>query len=452
MNLVNCYLERLPAELLMKILEYVPLSDLLNVSLVSKMLYSLSTDPGLWKEFKMPKNLEPEKMISTLSLSRLRKIKNLHLQYDRRLLSKEITQGETTRIFKNLKDIDLKTLIIEHFDLTCLDSKLLSSVLRNINFVCLKKEVTINDEQVLELVKDIPFHKKLQILQLKEVDFSFVQSSCLSKAINSLSTFDNFYCEFIDEQLEAIFNQMTVKTNLKQLTFFSGYYDDLNRIPSSTLAKAFNNLEWLYIGYCSLSPQQLLSFFQQLSSNSNLNKINFFFQDSSPPLLSVVPCNVLSKGLNNLEEAVIPYLELSDCQMKRILEDVAKDDSKIKILDLGENIVPDLSLEVLKKLVIKLEPNEFLTDVRRKLIEVYEETILDLKRKAEAEEQSNVNLLLEQPKHGMLNNKVINRRGAKKIRIKCKFFVKSKSSSYFRSFSKSRVVRRPNVKRYKKVC
>ena len=162
MNLVISYFERLPAEVLMKILEYVSHSDLLNMSLVSRMMYSLSTDPGLWKEFKMPKNLEPETLISTLNLSRLQKLNNLHLQYDRRLLSKEINPEQTRQIFKNLEVMNLKTLIIEHFDLTSLDSELLSNVLRNVEFVSLKNEVTINDDQVLELVMDIPNHGKLK--------------------------------------------------------------------------------------------------------------------------------------------------------------------------------------------------------------------------------------------------------------------------------------------------
>ena len=447
MNLGISYFERLPAEVMMKILEYVSHSDLLNMSLVSRMLYLLSTDPGLWKEFKMPKNLEPETLISTLNLSRLQKLNNLHLQYDRRLLSKEINPEQTRQIFKNLEVMNLKTLIIEHFDLTSLDSELLSNVLRNVEFVSLKNEVTINDDQVLELVMDIPNHGKLKIFQAKEVDFSFIQSVYLSKAINSLKTFDNFYCEFIDEQLETIFNQMAVETNLKQLTFFSGYYDDLNGIAPEILAKALNNLEWLYIGYCSLSPQQLLSFFQQLSSNSNLGKINFFFQDSSAPLLSLVPCNVLSKGLNNVEEAVIPYLELSDCQMKKILEDVAKDESKIKILDLGENVIPDLGLEVLKKLLIKLEPNEFMTNIRRKLIEELEKIILELKIKAEAEEK--LKAKLQQTKQKILDKNSYYQKIIMKSGIKYKRFTKSKFSSYFRSSSKSRIFKRRNVKRCK---
>ena len=78
-------------------------------------------------------------------------------------------------------------------------------------------------------------------LLVDEIDFSGVDSKSLSRAINSLTSFKSYDCGFSLEQFEVIFEEMAMKTNLKDLSLFNSEY--LEKIPSSTISKAFNNLE-----------------------------------------------------------------------------------------------------------------------------------------------------------------------------------------------------------------
>merc|ERR1719206_724321 len=63
---------------------------------------------------------------------------------------------------------------------------------------------------------------------------------------------------------------------------------------------------------------------------------------------------------------------LSKNQMVDMFEGIARSNSNIKILDLGKNIIPDVSLDLLKNVNNKLELNSFKIPLQRKILEISE--------------------------------------------------------------------------------
>jgi hypothetical protein len=156
--------------------------------------------------------------------------------------------------------------------------------------------------------------------------------------------------------------------------------------------------------------------------------------------------------------------------MTDILEGVAASSSNIKHLDLGANIVPDLSLGVLKQILLKLEPNEFKFHLQAKILEIYEETILSLRQELLEKEVKQVALKVEQVKlkaeSKAVKSKIVNVLvqnqqlksfilssdlpkyklilGKLADRVQFKILKKSKFSSAYRFSTKSRIVKKSN--------
>jgi len=371
-------LERLPTEILVKVLECLGFQDLLKVSEVSKKLHSLATDPMLWKSFEPSDYLQPEALLAILQLGRFSKLETLHLNQGKKSLNAEIKNLQVVKIFQSIENLELKHLTIHHFDLTSLDPSLLSRVLNDTECVSLNHCVDVSDEQMVRTVEEMTEKSKVKGLQVERRDFSRIESKSLCKAINSLENFYSLGCEYSNEQLDDIFEAMATDTNLKDLSLFA--VNGLERVLPGTFAKAFNNLESIYIGH-PLTPGQLFCFFEQLSSSkSSLKKLLFMFKDSYQQLLAFIPSDVLSKGLNKLDTVVMPNLMLTNTQMKEMLEGVARSSSCVKSLDLGKNNIPELGLDMLKNIVTKLDPNSFKLHLQGKILEIYENTLESLKK------------------------------------------------------------------------
>jgi len=354
----------------MKVLEYLGFQDLMKVSLVSKKLHSLATDPVLWKAFDLEPSvyLNYEALLALLQLGRFRKLETLHLCQEMESSDvKETNNSQVVNIFVSIEKIELKHLTIQHFDLTSLSPHILSRVVNKTENVYLNHCVDIDDAQIVRTIEDMAEQTKVKTLQVENIDLSRIESKSLSKAINCLENFFSLGSKYSEEQLENIFETMATGSNLKNVAIFAG----LKTVLPGTLAKAVNNVESIIIGH-SLAAEQLLFFFQQLASKSSLKKLFFMFQDSHHNLLANIPANILSKGLNKLDTVVMPHLMLTNNQMEKMFEGVLKSSSNIKSLDLGKNIIPDVSLDMLKNVNTKLELNSFKIRLQRKILEISE--------------------------------------------------------------------------------
>ena len=430
----------------MKILGNLAFKDLLNVSHLSRTFFLLATDPLLWKTFNPNYHIKPGTMLEMLQLNRFRRLEIVHLCQEESKIDAELV----VRIFNSFKNVKLKHLTIQHFDLTSLSSSLLSRVVNNIENVYINHCTEIRNGQISRIVKEIPEHGTMKGLQVEDVRLSRIETKSLNKAVNSLRNFHSINSDFSRDQLREIFLTMASCTNLKDVSLIG--LEGLEEISPVILAKALNNLESVYIGHCTLSVAQMLCFFEQLAKKSNLKKIHFVLNHIDSNVLAPIPSDILYKGLNKLDVVVLPDIILSTKQLKNILEGIAKSSSTVKRFDIGNDDIPEVSMEVMRNLVLKLESNSLTDDLREKIVEKNEEEMRSLKREL-LERQ-----LCFQAKMSRLQKKVLALKrmqlfaGApvlvKKQRT-CKVHVqlvkKSKFSSAYRFAVKSRIVKKSNI-------
>jgi len=354
----------------------------------------------------------------------------------------EVEAETIVMIFRAFESAQLKHLTIQHFDLTGLTSCLLSRVLNNIENVYINHCVDIRDGQIAKLIEKIPEQGKIKGLQMEEINFSRIEADRLSKAVNSLVNFHLFHCNLSKYQQEEIFGKMALSgTNLKDVSLIG--LEGLEEVSPIILATALNNLESLYIGHCTLTDQQMTSFFQQMARKSTLKKLHFVLNDINPHVLAHIPSDILSKGLNKLTTVEIPDIVLSLEQMRSVLVEAARDSSEVRHLELGNEVIPDdVCMEVMKILVHKLEPSTLTDDLRDKMI-VNNEIIQSCEEK-KAKMRLQKRALAIRRMQLLAGSAMLRKKG-----LSCKVHVqlvkKSKFSSAFRFASKSRVVKKINI-------
>jgi len=439
-------IENFPAEILMKILGNLPFKDLLNASSLSRTFYFLATDSMLWKTFNPNYHIKPATLLEMLQLNRFRRLEIVHLCQEESKLDAELV----VRIFNSFKDVELKHLTIQHFDLTSLSSSLLSRTVNNIENVYINHCTEIRNGQLSRIVKEIPEHGRMKGLQVEDVRLSRLEPKSLNRAVNSLINFHSINSDFSREQLKEIFTKMASNTNLKDVSLIG--VEGLEEISPVVLAKALNNLESVYVGHCTLSVAQMLCFFEQLANNSTLKKIHFVLNDINPNLLAHIPSDILCKALTKLDAIVLPDIMLSTKQLKNILEGIAKSSSTVKRLDLGNDDIPEVSMEVMRILVDKLEANSLTDDLREKMIEKNEEELRSLKKEL-LERQLCFRAKMNRLQKKVLALKRMQLFAGSSILVKkqraCKVHVqlvkKSKFSSAYRFAAKSRIVKKSNI-------
>jgi len=444
-------LEKLPAEIIHNILKKLGFKDLSNLSTVSRTFYHLATDPLLWKTFEHPHHTKPETLIAMLQLERLRRIEKVHLCQG---FEKSGEEAETiVQMFESFQNVELKHLTIQHFDLTNLNPITLSQVLNNIENIGLNHCIKITDEQISKIIADIPEYGRMKGLQVNEIDLSRVEPKSLSQAVNSLHDFYTIDSRFSQELLEEVFARMAVNTNLKDLSLIG--VEGLENILPVTLSSAFNNLEFLYID-SRLSGEQLGCFFEQLARKTTLKKLHLELSDTFSNLLSPIPSDILCKGIQKLHTMVMPYLVLRTNQMRAILEGIIDDNSNVKRLDLGDNIIPnEVCMEVLKSLMSKLQPNFFTCHhLHKKILEKDLESLNQKLKAKEAElfekEAERVRLLQREAAlkelHSVMMSalQIKNKLSNKYKEVKVQIVRKSKFSSSYRFAAKSRVAKKSN--------
>lgn len=429
--------EALPPEVILKILGNLGFEDLLNVTLINRTFYSLSTDPFLWKSFVPSHHIKPQNLLKILQISRFKRLETVHLCQEESGIEAETI----VKIFRAFENAHLKHLTIQHFDLTGLASCFLSRVLNKIENVYINHCVEIRDGQIAKLVKNIPEHGKMKGLQIDEINLSRIDADRLSKSVNSLVHFHLINCDLSKYQQEDIFRKMALGTNLKDVSLIG--LEGLEEVSPSILAIALNNLESLYIGHSTLTDQQMMSFFQQLARKSSLKKLHFVLNDLNPHVLDLLPSDIICKGLNKLSTLVIPDIVLSPEQMRNVLVEAARDSSEVRHLELGNEVIPDdVCMEVMKILIKRLEPCTLTDDLREKMI-VKNEIIQSLEEKKAKMRLQKKALAIRRMQ--LLAGSALLRKKGLACKVHVKLVKKSKFSSAFRFASKSRVVKKINV-------
>ena len=366
--------QKLPKEMFLEILKNLSHTDLLKVSEVSKRFRDSATDPSLWKDFDISHRTLDNK-IQLLRLSRFKKLKTLTLT------TTTNDSGDKNKILELLMNIDLEELRLERFNFKKIDKELLANV------ICKTKHIGIFDIKLQKLGREI-IEKisggNIKELHLLQMDFSGIDSRTVAKSINKLQVFMPQVCFFDQSQIMEIIKEILRETNLKRLYLSA---ETLKNVPAKILSKALNKMELLIIsGEESLSSDQLMELFREMSHQTNLRSLLFNFPDSSEGSLLSIPADVLIKAINNLKILSVSRLNFSGNQIKSIFNNIATHDS-CRIRHLKLSYWDDFSPVDLKTLraVIKLIDNN---DFQRYLqVEIVDRSITELLRFEEEEEE-----------------------------------------------------------------
>ena len=320
--------QTLPNEIFIKILGNLNRSELLKVSEVSKRFYDAATDSSLWKDFDISHRSLDDK-VKILQLPRCKKLKTLTLMNE---IDNEILQI--------LMKIDLEELKLRRVNLESIDKLLIANVICKTKVVSLYTPINLKHDHVNMIMKMIP-RNGMKELYIDQVEFSGVASRTIARAINSLENFEATRRNYFNEmQMMKTFEEMSKKTNLKKIRLHAKF---LKKVPARILGKALNKMHYVKcLGEDSLTSEQIVEIFNEMSNQTNLQTLLLLFPDASGGSIISVPDDILTRAISKLEVFFAPQLKFSESQIKSVLESI--DSSKIQGLDLGSCHEPQFSL------------------------------------------------------------------------------------------------------------
>jgi len=377
-------LTSLPSELLIQICSHLNSRDLTSLSETCVSLYRLATDPTLWKySFQIVPpyllNVDPELYMNILSLRRFDKIRRIYLE-----ISFITSLEQTEQLLEILKRKKwLKEVTFGECYLSNIPAESLVNLIKGIKNVIFDFGTRLNCHQGIEIFESIAAGNKIKSLYLEELDFSEVESKTFAEAVNSLSEFSSYFIKYKSEQVKEMFVKMAKKTNLKKLVF---HHNSVEYVNSGILAKALNNLHDLVINLSVIpfTKEQVLEMFEQMAANKSHLKTLEILTYQYPDLwdFSFIPPATLSKAIGYLDEVYMTDIVFSNKQICQIFEELAKRDRKI-VIDLGYSDLSQVPLELLERVVDKLEPNCFVIKLKVRILQICEETAKDLKYQLE---------------------------------------------------------------------
>ena len=142
----------------------------------------------------------------------------------------------------------------------------------------------VDTKQIIELCREMAKdHSVVKHLHLNH-DLTDVPADILAKAINQLETAGILTCGVTEEQTNAIFTEMSKKTNIKRINQNNIRapltMPGLRKVSPDTLAKAVNKLEdvLIHVGEADneVSQDQLLAILEQSCVKTNLRRMRIF--------------------------------------------------------------------------------------------------------------------------------------------------------------------------------
>ena len=377
-------MEFLPNEIIIEILKKLSFVDLIRCSEVSRKIFNLATDPILWSNYEFEIEY-PVDILSILKLPRFRKLKHLLVSDPDHLFDKQ----KMKELLMILDNIDLVYLIFDNVDFKGLDPKLISKVINKTEEVTIGSETLLDEPQVKQIFMNMP-NGRIKKLNVCEFSLKGIDKDVLSKAINGLVSYETQYAYISREQISEIFHQMSLETNLKKISLNVDSYIVIYgclEIPAIVLSKALNKLEEVSISFSQLKPEQAFEFFHKMSTNTCLRSVTLAIEDGFPSTVQNIPPEVLTSAINNLEIFFAHNIHFSAVQIMVILEDAAKDSSKIKelYLELPENL-PFLKLSTLGSLMPKLQNSPLKLHLQSQMIQIYDSYIGNLQQDIEAQD------------------------------------------------------------------
>ena len=251
-------LELLPREVLFRILDDLPISDVKSVSSVSRYFYDLTNDPFLWKKFHLSARC-PKKLKNALSLHRLEKIEGLDLyQFN----ASTIWNIDFCEIFKQLKEHEFESLRIADCDLTCVFPATLAKVFQQTRALCLGQQNKLCVHQTQAIFRMMSFSPRLSQLHMEKLDLRHLHPQTFACGVTGLQKFSSFHCMFTADQLAALFHRSAHHHQSSRLFDLSLFVrQDLSAIPNAEFAETVSRMHSFLLTHCLLTHEQIIETF-----------------------------------------------------------------------------------------------------------------------------------------------------------------------------------------------
>ena len=340
-------------------------------------MYSLGTDPFLWKNFNLKvkfKKIESHRVLyiaqtltRTIKIDRLRYLNHIDLcdsdlsSLNSEVLSKivnivedcdigytDLTIEQVIHIFKVMESkTRLKKLNIRGNSLRPIQSKVLASTLNKLEDVNLMS-TSLTKHQAMDFFEEMSCQTSLRILNMTGNILISVQAASFGRAVNKLeqAKIENTYLRKL--QAESLFEFMSKGTMMKTMDINQNI---LSSIAPEIITLVLNNLKEANLSQTKLIGSQTKEIFEKMSETTSLQKLRINEVD-----LSAVPANTLSKALNKIEEVEMSKTSLTIYQGIYIFS-IMSEETKMCKLKIDNN---DLSMV----------PSDFLSKGANKLLEV----------------------------------------------------------------------------------
>ena len=224
----------------------------------------------------------------------------------------------------------------------------IARVLSTVEEVSLYDFDDISSDHMEALFTELSDGAQLKRLQLIYNNLSEIGAALLSNALSRLEELVLDETSISIGQIEALFEQMSVRSQMKKLGL-DGI--DLSQLDRGLLAKVMARLETLHLMECNITTDQVQELFKEMSSNSHLKSLYISRTDLSP-----VHPEVLSKVLSRLETVTLGLTYTTTEQAVALFSEMART-SVMKKFDLSLDWV-DLSSvnpNVLATALVRLE-------------------------------------------------------------------------------------------------
>eukprot|EP00092_Neocalanus_flemingeri_P035207 GFUD01038311.1.p1 GENE.GFUD01038311.1~~GFUD01038311.1.p1 ORF type:complete len:532 (-),score=131.81 GFUD01038311.1:66-1661(-) len=337
-------LQLLPPEIMFRIFDYLNFSDLKAVVQVCRLLREIGEDPNLWKTLKLLE-VHPDDIKTVLGLPRLSKIE--HIKISDWMVDEHV---ETLKL-ANLHILDISRCYLHDIgpEVDCVDTKLLSEVINNIEIVNANR-ANFSEEQLLEIFKGMSDSTRLKTLILNTTeeieeedifaDLSHIDPDLFGKALNKLETVQISDACLASDQLEALVKYMNKESNIEELGIAN---NDVSEIDPEEFAKAMNKLEKLDLSGTNLGDQERPdTFFKHMVAFTNLKVLDLGFNSFINNNNRSLNPKVFAKALNKIENLRMVGVDISDVQAQQLFKRMCVQ-TKIKELHF-EDCKYDMSL------------------------------------------------------------------------------------------------------------
>ena len=332
----------LPPELLDHVFHLLAPQDLKAAVLVCRLWREVGEAPGLWSWVGLRVTRENQSTI-------LEALDSRRLKSARMLSVEEVTNEVLEAVVRHQ---GLRLMKVEDAVLSTVDPNLLARAVTRLEELEMEfSQLTLKQrEAILTSISGGDCQlKKLNISSMYSCDLTDIRPCLLARAVQRLEKVDMRNTKLVVQQWEEILTAISMKeSRLKRLNIG---FADLSTVDTGLLARAVNRLEKVDMYVTKLTVEQVEAILTNISTgDSQLKGLNITGIN-----LSTLDSAMLARAVDRLEEVGLASTKLTSEQWRAILTSIATENSKLKMLSIGNNKMSTLEPSLLARAVIRLE-------------------------------------------------------------------------------------------------